>query len=381
MRSVNTYIKAYGKMLDNLERVNGALIRIQELQDLYDAWEEVRDGYHTTIQEKFGDYLIEGNYTNDQQPYVGLLFKEGLEASDKYSVPEITYNLNVIDSTGLVEYREPTITKYNCGDCDYLSYTPITECPKCGSSLILTINDTYNDLVHMLHSVGQIIPKAGDYVSVYDEPMGMYGVPATITQISRTLDNPMNNKIQLDTSYTDDEELVGNIITATNTVLSNKDIYARTAVLKSDGTMDADSIKKTLDNSGADITIVGTNGNILLNGSGLRATDPSDPTRAMKYAGNGIFKTTNLGPDGSEATVWETMMTPNGINATYINSGTIDTNKLTIMLKAYNEHGETIYNIEKDIYDKLFNSLTFDAKTYFETNSTQSSAFFCFIAS
>lgn len=328
--SVIEYINYYGEMLDDLRKVNACLARIQELKELYEEWERIRDGYHATIQEKFGDYLIEGNYINGQQPYEGLLFKEALEASDKYSVPEITYTLDVVDSTGLVEYREPTVTKYICNECNYLSYTPMTTCSKCGCEIINTYHDVYNDLVRTLHSVGQIVPKAGDYATVYDEPMGMFGVPALITEISRTLDNPMNNKIKLDTSYTDDEELVGNIITATNTVLSNADIYARTAVLKADGTIDETTVKDSLDNSHADITIVGTNGNILLNGSGLRATDPANPSNAMKYAGNGIFKTTNLGPEG-EAVIWEKMMSPEGINATYLNAGTIDTNKITVM--------------------------------------------------
>ena len=329
--AVLNYIKNYGDMLSYLRTVNEMLERIKKLDEIYDQWKAMVDGLHATIQEKFGDYLIEGNYANKEQPYINLLFKEGLEASDKYSVPEITYNLNVIDSSGLVEYREPTITKYRCGECDYISYTPITTCPRCSNTLIITENDVYNDLVRLLHSVGQIVPKAGDYVSIYDEPMGMYGVPGLITQITRYPDNPINNKIELNTSYTDDEELVGNIINATNTVLNNADIYARTAILKSDGTIDENSIRETLDDSNANLTIVGTNGNILLDGSGLRATDPSDPHRAMKYAGNGIFNTTNFDNTANDPVIWEKMMSPSGINATYINSGSIDTNKLTIM--------------------------------------------------
>lgn len=332
--SVRKYTTAYGNMLDYLREVNACLARIEELQALYDAWKAEQDRLHAVIQEKFGDYIVEGNYVNSDQPFAGLLFKEGLEASDKFSIPEVTYTLDVIDSTGLIEYRQPRVTKYICAHCGYTRYTPMYGCPKCDSDNILAENDTYNDLVRMLHSVGQIVPKAGDYVSIYDEPMGMFGVPGLITEISRNLDNPVNNKIKLDTGYTDDEELVGNIITATNTVLSNADIYARTSILKADGTLDADSVKNSLDNSNADITIVGTNGSILLNGSGLRCTDPTDPKRAMKYAGNGIFSTTNLGEAG-EPTIWEKMMTPEGINATYIRSGSIDTNKLTILSGLY----------------------------------------------
>lgn len=327
---IEAFVNYYGEMLDALDTVNYCLEKLRLLEEDYNNWKAQYDGLQAEIQDKYGDYIIEGNYTNNEQPYVGLLFNEGMEASDKYAIPEVTYNLDVIDSSGLMEYRNPMVTKYRCTQCDYTCYTPITVCPKCHSELIDVVHDTYNDLVHKLHSVGQIVPKAGDYVTIYDEPMGLFGVPGLITEISRTLDKPVNNKIKLDTSYTDDEELVGNIITATNTVLNNADIYARTAVLKADGTIDSQSITKSLDNPNASLSIVGTNGNMLLTGSSLRFTDPNDNTRAIKYSGTGIFTTTTLS-ENEEATEWQKMITPTGINATYLNAGQIDTKHISIM--------------------------------------------------
>ena len=325
-----SFVYHYGKMLDNLRKVHLCEQKIEELEQRYSVWKEKTDALHAEIQDKYGDYIIEGNYNNNEQPYVGLLFNEGMDASDKYSVPEITYTLDVVDATGLMEYRQPIITKYSCNLCHYTSQFPMGKCPECGHEGIEVYEDTYNDLVHKLHSIGQIVPKAGDYVTVYDEPMGMYGVPALITEIQRRIDDPMSNKIKLDTSYTDDEELVGNIITATNTVLSNADIYARTAVLKADGTIDSESISKSMDDPNANITIVGTSGNMLLTGSSLKFTDPVTPTHAMKYSGTGIFTTVNY-EAGEEGTEWIKLMTPTGINANYINAGAIDTKKINIM--------------------------------------------------
>lgn len=325
-----SFIYHYGKMLTNLRIVNECQEKLDKLQERYDTWKAEDDRLHALIQDAYGDYIVEGTYTNSEQPYVGLLFREGMEASDKFAVPEVTYTLDVVDSSGLVEYRQPNVTKYACNLCHHTVIYPITVCPRCGHTGIEQYEDTYNDLVHTLHSVGQIIPKAGDYVTVYDEPIGMFGVPALITEISRTLDNPINNKIKLDTSYTDDEELVGNIITATNTVLSNADIYARTAVLKADGTIDSASLSQSLNDPNANISIVGTNGNMLLTGSALQFTDPADSSRAMKYTGTGIFSTTTL-EENNEGTLWTKMITPDGINANYINAGAIDTQQITIM--------------------------------------------------
>lgn len=329
-RNIALYVAYYGEMLDAHAQMEYCLEKLKELDKEYDAWKAKYDGFQAQIQDKYGDFLIEGNYTNNEQPYVNLLFNEGMEASDKFAIPEITYNLDVIDSTGLIEYRQPIIAQYECADCLYTTVAPIKTCPRCQGTNIVKSYDTYNDLVHQLHSVGQIVPKAGDYVTIYDEPMGLFGVPGLITEISRTLDKPINNKIKLDTGYTDDEELVGNIITATNTVLNNTDIYARTAVLKADGTIDSASISKSLDNPNASLNIVGTNGNMLLTGSYLRFTDPSDATRAIKYSGTGIFTTSTLN-EKEENVEWQKMLTPTGINATYINAGQIDTKNISIM--------------------------------------------------
>lgn len=351
---INNYLDNYGKMLDDLRSMLTAQQRIEELDELYDSWKEQVDGLHATIQEHFGDYLIEGNYINNEQPYIGLLFNEGKEASNKYSVPEITYSLNVVDSSGLIEYREPSITRYHCNECDYVSYDEISTCPRCGNTIITVEHDVYNDLVKMLHSVGQIIPKAGDYVTVYDEPMGMYGVPALITGITRYLDSPINNKIDLNTSYTDEEELVGNIITATNTVLNNADIYARTAILRSDGTIDPNSITETLNNNTNNIAIVGTSGNMLLDSTGMRVTNSANPSKAMKYSGNGIYYTNNFSTDSNEAVIWERILSDEGINANYIRSGSIDTNRLTILSGQYgkvvlDQYGLSVKNISSEL--------------------------------
>lgn len=328
---IKGFVKSYGEMLDALDTVNYCLEKIKELQEQYDDWKDKYDTLQAEVQDKYGDYIIEGNYKNDEQPYVGLLFNEGMEASNKYAVPEITYSLDVIDSTGLIEYRQPMVTLYECVECGRTStHSNYGKCPYCNSEDLITIRDTYNELVHILHSVGQIVPKAGDYVSIYDEEAGLKNVPGLITEISRTLDKPMNNKIKIDTSYTDDEELVGNIINATNTVLGNADIYARTAVLKADGTIDSEAISSSIDNPNASISIVGTNGNMLLTGSSLRFTDPDDPTRAIKYSGTGIFTTTTLS-ESEAATEWQKLITPTGINATYINAGQIDTKSVSIM--------------------------------------------------
>lgn len=285
----------YGLQLDNLSTMNKYIKICDKLDEEYNIYQKQLNELENYIQDNWGDYIVEGKYKDSTICYTNILLSKSLDASEEYCIPKITYTASVVDSSGLIEYRGP-------------------------------LADTYNDLVKSLHNSGQIVPHAGDYVKIIDKQLGLYGTPAVITSIKRNLDNPQSNSITVDTSYTDDEEFVGNIITATNTVLNNQDIYARTAILKGDGTIEGASLNKTLEqNNGENLAFIGTKGSSLLDSTGLVVTNQGNVNRKMRYAGNGIFGTSDNG------VTWQSMMTPEGINANYINAGSIDTKHIQIM--------------------------------------------------
>ena len=266
---------------------------LEALMTRYEEWEREVADIEKYLQETYGEYIIEGSYSNTDQPYANLLIKDGLEASDKYATPDITYTVGVVDSSGLIEYRAPH--KLVC-----------------------------NDLIKRLHNIGQIAPHVGDYVAIQDEPMGMYGVPGLITQINRRIDNPYQNTITIDTSYTDADELVGNIITATNTVLNNKDIYGRAAIINNKGELSSTTVTNALSTGTNSINIVSTSGKVAVDDNGLTCVNPHNKNEVMRYNGTGI-----LGSNNGGAT-WRELLTQDGINANYINAGTINASKVSI---------------------------------------------------
>ncbi len=292
---VDKWQEFFGYATKNRKEVEHYQERIEMLEQEFKNYQHDLEILENNIQDEYGDYIIEGKFADSQIVYPAVLFAKSLEASDKFCVPQVTYSLNVIDSGGLIEYRSPC-------------------------------SEIYNELVHTLHNKGQIVPRAGDYVGVYDEQLGLYNVPGLITSIKRTLDKPQSNSITLDTAYTDADDLVGNIISATNTVLNNTDIYARTAVLKADGSIDGAALTKTLEqNTKENISIVGVKGSTLLDSTGLLVSNPSDPNRKMKYSGSGIYGTVDNGAS------YDLMVGPNGINANYINAGLLDTKSVQII--------------------------------------------------
>ncbi len=299
IKKMKEYYYLAKKALADIDEASEAL---EDLSKETQEWQDTIDGYEKYIQENYGQYIIEGSYSNTEQPYSNLLFDEiarksstdsDISVSEKFATPNVTYTVNVIDSSGLFEYRNPG-------------------------------QEQCNDIIKKLHSLGQIVPRAGDYVSIYDTPMGMYGVPGLITAITRRLDDPMQNSITIDTSYTDADELVGNIITATNTVLNNKDVYGRAAIINSKGELSSTTVSNALSSGTDSINIVSTNGKVNVNDNGLTCTSPEDNASVMRYNGIGILASSNGG------VTWRELMTPNGINANYINAGSINAGRVSI---------------------------------------------------
>ena len=296
---VSKWQEYYGYMLDYQRSMENNLQRCKDLEVQYNIYADEIQAIEDEIQDKFGDYIVEGKYKDEEIVYEAILLNKSLEASDKYCIPQITYNLNVIDTTGMIEYRRG-------------------------------VPAVCNDIVNVLNNVGQIVPHVGDYCAIFDERMGLTGQQGLITNIKRILDDPKSNTITLDTAYHDADELVGNIINATNTVLNHSDVYARTAILNTDGTIAGSALADSLEKSLTDnISIVGVKGSSLLDSSGLTVTDPKDAERKLKYTGAGVYGTVDNGA------TWQSMMTPNGINANYINAGSIDTKNIQIMSGRY----------------------------------------------
>lgn len=295
--SYNKFVKQmqeyYYRAMKADEQMVEAQAALEALMNRYELWEEQVADIEKYLQENYGEFIIEGSYSNDEQPYSNLLIQDGFEASDKYATPDITYTVGVVDSSGLIEYRAPH--KLIC-----------------------------NPLIKRLHNVGQVAPHVGDYVAIQDEPMGMHGVPGLITQISRRIDDPYQNTITIDTSYTDADELVGNIITATNTVLNNKDIYGRAAIINNKGELSSTTVSNALSTGTNSISIVSTSGKVAVDDNGLTCVSPHDKNEVMRYNGTGILGSRNGGA------TWRELLTQDGINANYINAGTINASKVSI---------------------------------------------------
>ena len=295
------------------------------------------------LREKYGDYIVEGVFTDDTMVYIYNLWYAGLKALNLYHRPLITYELGVVDVSGLPEYSTMT-------------------------------EDVYHDIVYRLNKPELVLPNPGDYCYVTDNKLGIVKEKANITSVVRSLSNPANHQITIETVDTNTEELIGKLVTAANTIYSKEQIYNRSAVIKSDGTIAQDTVSASLDDNSGKLTIMSNNGTVLLGENGIITTDRENADLRMQYTGKGIFSSTNGG------TTWENILNAGKISIKALSAGTIDSNTISVSNIGKTANiiidGKGITAISKDGVDASSPNITPDDKTSFFLDAKSGNAYF-----
>ena len=276
--------------LDQIGRVETEMTLLLQKIEVLEL--KIKEIDHALV-EKYGDYIVEGVFTDDTMVWIYNLWYAGLKALELYHRPLITYEFGVLDISGLPEYR---------------TNTP----------------DIYHDIVYRMNKPELVLPNPGDYCYVTDNKLGVVREKANITAITRNLSNPSQNQVTIATVDTNTEDLIGKLVTAANTLYSKEQIYNRSAVIKSDGTIAEDNIVKTLDNNSGNISILSNSGTVMFGENGITTTDREDAQLRMQYTGKGIFSSTNGG------TTWENIVNAGKISIKSLSAGTIDSNSISV---------------------------------------------------
>jgi hypothetical protein len=298
--TMHPYYDAQSRFVTEQINMNDALDRITTIEEQLTYLLkkiELLEGSITALEhglrEKYGDYLVEGVFTDDTMVWIYNLWYAGLEALELYHRPLVTYELGVVDVSGLPEYR--TVT-----------------------------TDTYHDIVYRLNQAELVLPNPGDYCYVTDNKLGIVRERANITSTIRNLSNPSQHQITIATVDTNTEDLIGKVVTAANTIYSKEQIYNRSAIVNADGTIAQDSITSSLDDNSGKITVMSNNGTVLLGDNGIITTDRDNALLRMQYTGKGIFSSTNGG------VTWENIVNAGKISIKSLSAGSIDSNSISV---------------------------------------------------
>lgn len=287
------YMSEQLRMSNATEKIAQIETQITFIEQKIKALEETIGQIEAKLKERYGDYIVEGEFSDETMVWPYNLWYAGLKALELYHRPLITYNLGVLDASGLPEYTTMT-------------------------------TDVYHDIVYLLNKPELVLPSAGDYCYITDEKLGIIKEKANITSISRNLTNPANNNITIATVDTNTEDLISKLVNAANTIYSKEQIYNRSAIIKKDGTIAEDNLSNSLEDNSGKINVVSNSGVVVLGDNGIVATDKDDNNIKMKYTGKGVFASNNGGK------TWDNILSGGKLSTKAISAGTLDSNTVSI---------------------------------------------------
>lgn len=280
------------KVVDVQEyQINGSLGQYRSLYNQVKHWKLERAKVLNKINEisdKFykiyEPYIKEGtwtdsNYLTDNEYYWAA--EDVLEDSCK---PKLTYNINVIDISPLVEYSDDY--KFDLGDTTYLE-----------------------DI---------------DFFGVNEKT----GLPnrqkVIISEITYSLDKPQENSITVQNYTSAFDDLFESISASVQSLTYNENTYKRSSNFTAKQYVQTDSLQGTLDMG--DLTLIDANdNNIVLDESGTQGNAIDNASSQYKLSGEGLFFSTDGG------TTWDLGVGPKGFNMDYAKFGSLDASKVQIV--------------------------------------------------
>jgi hypothetical protein len=318
IQTLNDNISA-GK--DNIKKwedeLSSVTLQLKELQDRY-------DGNKTTVEknQKNKENLID-EFESKYRPYIkeGVWFDNSYIENDAYfidsqkvmntsSKPQLEWTINVIDGSIATELEN---FEFEVGD-----------------KTILVDNEFFG------------IEKNGEENYVFE---------VLISGIKEGLDDATKNTIEVRNYNTSFEELFERISAATQTLELNEQTYNKSAYFTSDGELSADILQKTLIQNSLILANASDNSYILDN-SGLTLRSILNPRKQLRLIAEGLFlsNSTNLATGAPE---WKTGITADGISASLLTAGEINTANIKIFSDAqpsqsWNKLGITSYRVIED---------------------------------
>ena len=231
---------------------------------------------NTNKSNSYNRFIV--NY--NKETTLQFLYNDAVATSKKYSNPQITYNISVLDLSSLNGYEH---------------YKPV---------------------------LGQKVP-------IFDPEMHFNGYEGIITSVEKQLESPENVQITIATYQTKFEDIFQKLTaTMTDVQYNQNSLYNAASSFDNNntGVIKTEVFQKSLENNNFQIQL-GTNNDITIDKqSGITLVD-QDNKNAVKLIGNGIFLTNNYIGNTSQ---WVTGITGEGINANTLVTGNIDTKNINI---------------------------------------------------
>lgn len=190
--------------------------------------------------------------------------------------------------------------------------------------------------------------ELGQLCYINDHSLGIHAATGYISEVTYKLDYPQDDSIVIKNYKTKFEDLFSTITAASEAMRNNQISYNIAAgSFNPDGTIIGSVLQNSMSNNNIAINYSNTNVSIDdINGITLTNTQPylNGVYGQVVLQGGGIFLSNAI--DASGARIWNTGITPNGINASLLTAGQLDTDLIRIFAGnnvAFQWNGEGIF--------------------------------------
>lgn len=317
---------------DNLNTYNTQLSKFTNERDItqgeYDNLKAQLDNWNATIEEKqkekkqkinefekkYIHYIKEGIWSDSSYVDNDTYYIDSQKVSNTSAMPATTWTIDVIDGSVLKDLED---FKFAVGD--------------------------------------QTILVDNEFFGVEKNYAENYVFEVLISGIKENLEDGTKNQIEVRNYLTSFEDIFQRISAATQTLELNEQTYDKAAYFTKDGTVDENILQNTLLQNALTLANASDN-SYVLNETGLSLQSLINPAKKMRAVADGIFFANSNGKDGQPQ--WKTGITADGINASMLTTGEINTSLIKIFSDgqpsfSWNKLGITSYRVNTTPDGKL----------------------------
>lgn len=279
------YEKQKAEIENKLNGINGIQVQYNANQDLITLNQTNKEKAIKDFETKYSQYIKEGVWSDSSYVDNDTYYIDAEKVSKTSSIPKTEWSITVLDGSISEELQD---YQFEVGD--------------------------------------QTILVDNDFFGVENDAENNYTFQVLISEIEEKLDNPVENRITVRNYLTSFEDLYERVSAATQTLELNEQTYNKAAYFTNDGQIDKDILQATLEKNQLVLANASDN-SYSLDSNGLQFQSLLNPAKKIRILADGIF----LSNSSSKGEVeWKTGITADGINASLITSGEIDTAKIKI---------------------------------------------------
>lgn len=287
---------------------------LAELETQYDNALFLKATLNKLFYQRYSRFIQEGTWIDESYIDESLYYNDALSVAYNSSMPKITYSMNVLALAGLPGYEQ---FDFKVGDQTFVEDTEFFG---------------------------------------YDNNGNPYQEKVTITQTSENLDDPTKNTIQIRNYANQFEDLFQRITATVQSVQYTEGSYKKASALaEADAAHKFSFLTDALTAAEAAINSTDNSVNIdMTTGTGITITSTGNTDQALRLT-SGAILLKGTDPDTGDK-IWKTGLTAQGISASLVTAGTINTGEINIMNGSdptfrWDTHGITAYDFDNSVSD------------------------------